>query len=664
MRPFDHRPGPGARPAESRARPAPAGRVRATFAALMAAVLAGCAAAGDPEPVPEGPAPVVLQSGGATDDQEERASRLYQAALDDFQRGLLAGAVRDARTVVEELPSTRWSGAALWLLARALERNGQLEEAADAARRYASLLPPSDSRTAEVRLLEGRVLVGLDRRAEAAARLLEIPSDAPPEVSDEALALLRDVAPLLERDTLGDLLAGTPLGQPLAAPLMVAYARALVLAGDDAEAREFAEAALDAGAAGPDEAAARSLLADLGVTGADPAGADAPAVRIAALLPTSGSPNLQRYATLIEEGVRAAMAQENAPANVELVVQDDAGDPEQAATLLRTLQAGSAAPVVGVVGPLLDDILREAAAARSGPLAFVSPTALTAEGEAGLFSLGAPDPGSARALARYAAGTGLEYVVVIHPDDEDARFQADAFREAFQELRGSVLRTFNYPPGTTYFEDALRQAEALEPDALFLPAPAADIQALAPQVSFFGLDTLGVKVLGTADWASEEVLQSVSPRHTTGVVVATPRGAGDTSEGYRRFVRAYEATFQRTVRDPLPAVGYDATSLLLLAIRTGARTAAEVRTALEHIEGFEGASGVLSVEDGRVVREHHLVCVQDRQLIDIEPGQRVIHHRPMRPGDPEENEPELVPAGPLEIYCPGMEPPELPGRIR
>lgn len=624
-------------------------------------VVVACTTVADPGPAPEGPAPVVLQPGGASAEQEERAARLVRAARQDFERGVMAGAVRDARTVVEELPATRWSGAALWLLARALERSGEPEPALEAARRYGSVLPPDDPRLGDVRLLEGRILADLDRPADAAARLMEIPPAVPAEVGEEALTVVRGLASTLPRESLGDVLAGTPLGQPLAAPLMVAYARTLRLAGENPAAAEYAQAALDAGARGSDEEAARALLADLGVAGAGLPGTDAPMVQLAALLPTSGSPTLQRYASLIEEGVRAAFASEQAPANVELVIRDDAGDPAQAASIVQALRSD---PVVGIVGPLVDDVLMGAAQARSGPLALVSPTALTSRGDAGIFSLGAPDPGSARALARYAAETGLEYVVVIHPDDEDARFQAEAFRDAFEELRGSVLRTFTYPPGTTYFAEALRQAEALEPDALFLPAPAEDVEALAPQVSFFGLDTLGVKVLGTAEWASEEVLQTVSPRHTNGVVTATPRRTGEASEAYERFVRAYEGTFQRTVRDPLPAVGYDATSLLLLAIRTGARTPAEVRSALESIEGFEGATGVLSVEDGRVVREHHLVCIQERRLLDIEPGQAVIHHRPTRPGDPEENEPETVPAGPLEIYCPGTAPPELSGRIR
>lgn len=636
-------------------------RIRVSLvAALTVGLLQGCAAGPADESAPPGPAPVVIQPGPTSEDQEERAARLFQQALQDFDWGRMDDVMEEAGTVVEELPTTRVSGAALWLLARAQERAGRNEAALASARRYADLLAPDDPRRAPAHLLEGRILTEEGRAGEAAAVMLSMPGDMPAEIRDEALTLVRDLAPALETEQLGDLLAGTPLGQPLAAPLMVAYARALRLAGEPSRAREYAEASLQAGATGPDADAARALLADLGA-GPEGAVAGGVRVRIAALLPSSGSPSLQRYANLIEEGVRAALEAPDVPPNVTLEVADDGGDPIQAADRIRALESE---PVVAVVGPLLDDELMSAARARTGPLPLISPTALTAEGGAGIFSLGAPDPGAARALARYAAGSGLDYVVVIHPDQPESNYEARVFRETLEEQRGSVLRTITYPPGTTTFGDALRQAEALHPDALFLPVPAEDIQALAPQVSFFGLDTLGVNILGTADWASDEVLQSVSPRHTDGVVTATPRQPGPQSEAYQRFVRAYEERFQRSVRDPLPAAGYDAASLLLLAVRSGAGTPAEVRRALERIQGFEGATGVLSVEDGRVVREHHLVCIQDRALLDVEPGEATIHYRPMRPGDPEKNEPERVPAGPLEIYCPGTAPPELSGRIR
>ncbi|SVB69207.1 uncharacterized protein METZ01_LOCUS222061, partial [marine metagenome] len=54
----------------------------------------------------------------------------------------------------------------------------------------------------------------------------------------------------------------------------------------------------------------------------------------------------------------------------------------------------------------------------------------------------------------------------------------------------------------------------------------------------------------------------------------------------------------------------------------GARTPRELLEALEQTSNFPGATGSLSVEDGRIQREHFLVCLQDRRTQGVAPGQR------------------------------------------
>jgi ABC-type branched-subunit amino acid transport system substrate-binding protein len=564
-----------------------------------------------------------------------------RAALEAERAGEAAAT---ARRVVEGYPTTRSSGDAALLLARALEARGDADGAASAVRLYREALGPMDPRRSDALLREARLRAAAGRPAPAIRLLLEIPADAPDSVRADGLRRIRGNAAELDRETLESLLESTPLGQPLRIPLAVEYARSLRLAGREEEARRYARVALDEGATGPDRAAARRLL---GETADDDT---VEPVRLGALLPVSGSPALREYARAMRRGAEAAVHASGLP-GVELAVADDAGDPGRAADVVRS--PGPGAPVVGWIGPLTEDALDRAASARSGRMPLVSPTAQDTRGLPSVYSLQGFDPGSARTLAEYAAGSGLDVVVVIHPDEPGPAYEARVFEERFTELRGSVLRTLTYPPGATYFEEQLRAAEVLRPDALVLPIPARDIEALAPQVSFFGLDTLGVNVLGTADWALDPVLESVSPRHTDGVVVATPRPPGSRPPGFSRFQAAYEERFQESVRDPLPALGYDAAALLLLALETGARSPERVRAALERVRDFQGATGTLSVEEGSIRRAHELVCLQNRESVPVEPGEVSVHVRPTRPGDPDEGEPERVPAGPLEIYCPG-----------
>jgi branched-chain amino acid transport system substrate-binding protein len=80
--------------------------------------------------------------------------------------------------------------------------------------------------------------------------------------------------------------------------------------------------------------------------------------------------------------------------------------------------------------------------------------------------------------------------------------------------------------------------------------------------------------------------------------------------GWPDFVRDYETRYRRTLDNPYPALGYDAASLALEAIRSAGGRREDVATALERIRDFRGATGLLSIEDGRVTRRPFLVRIR------------------------------------------------------
>ena len=164
------------------------------------------------------------------------------------------------------------------------------------------------------------------------------------------------------------------------------------------------------------------------------------------------------------------------------------------------------------------------------------------------------------------------------------------------------------------------RVETLEPVAVFVPVPAEDVELIAPQIIHFGLDTLGIDVLGTSGWADSRALRTIDPRHTNGVVATAPIGAGSDTPAYLRFKAAYEEHFQRTLVSPVPAAGYDAALLLLEALRAGATGSSGIIEALELLGEVEGATGVFSFVDGRVVRSTHVVLIENATLTPIPIG--------------------------------------------
>jgi ABC-type branched-subunit amino acid transport system substrate-binding protein len=343
----------------------------------------------------------------------------------------------------------------------------------------------------------------------------------------------------------------------------------------------------------------------------------------------------------------------------ELVVQDSGGDLIGARIAFSAIEASD---VLGVIGPLQDVALSEIADRVQGRLVVISPTSpAVPEGSTGVYSLSSADPGGVRALARYAISSDLYTAVVLYPESADGLYQARAFSDAFQSNGGLLLDEISYPSGATFFEEELRRAEELRPDVLVLPIPARDVELMAPQVTFFGLDSLEIRVLGTTGWNEEAMLSRVDTRHTNGVVTASPQPPDGEWEGYRRFVEAYEALYQRTLPDLVPALGYDAAALLLEGIRRGASTPDGLLDTLEAMPGFSGATGRLFVDDGRVVRDHFVGCLQDRQVLDVPDGARSdpIVRPPLR--DPET---DSIPEGALDrvvgFQCPVLLVPSVP----
>jgi ABC-type branched-subunit amino acid transport system substrate-binding protein len=606
------------------------------FLSLLAGVLTACQAVGADPPAPSAvtfPDPV-LERGSISPAREVRAAELYAEAAEAMELGRAADARALAAEVVEAYPRAPVSGLALHLRARAALAQGAWDQADADAGRFAGLLAEGDPRGPEARLLQADAQAGKGDQGARLERLLLIGAEVPTNVRLRALEGARESSATLERGPLERLVAQSPAG-PVRAVAQARYALLLQAAGRSEEARVQARAALDGGARGTDSVSAVAVL-----EGRNPLAAVVlRRFDLATVLPTGGSPAFRDFAGLVAEGVEVAAASVlEGLAEVGVVARDDQGEPAIAAAVTRELEGGD---ILGAVGFLEEGALTAAASARRGQLPLVSPTARTAGAE-GAYALAGADPQAAAAMARYAAQEGFMRVAVIHSQAPHSVEEADAFASTLAALGVPLAGRFAYPAGTTSYRsqilaarEALRAAEIralnlgpddtlhvelLEPVALFAPVPPEDVELLAPQIIFHGLDTLAIQTLGTSGWTDAQTREVVDDRHTTGVVATAPVGVGPGSPGDVRFQQAYERHFQRSLVSAVPALGYDAALLLLEAARSGARTPAQLRSALERLRDIEGVTGTFSVVGGRVIRRTHVVRIEHGALIPILPG--------------------------------------------
>lgn len=586
--------------------------LRPTLLLLLAAL--SCTPTGGPEPAP---APVTpppepsLVAGELTPAETAAGRGFLESALTAAEAGDWAEAARSAREVVENFPALPGSPAALPILARAAAETGDLDTARDAAEQVLALFGDDAELVGESLLILGRSDLATGDSLTAVRRLATIPADASPETIEAAVDLVRDVVPSFSAEDLSGILGDVAAPAPVLPPIQVEYGMALYFQGGTEEARRMGTAALESGASGREEELARALASG---RVEDALGE---ARTVGAILPSSGPPTLSRFGTLLEEGIRIALEEQRTSDRrpVQLSLYDDGGSVASLETLIPTIETDG---VSAIIGPLLDDAVVAAASLRRRPMPILSPTARDLPaGVQGVYSLMGPDPSGPQALAEWAAGSGLSRVVILHPTEPASSYEAEVFREAFTASGGQVLEQLRFPVGTTFFEEFLRQVEALSPDALVLPLQPQVIELVAPQVTFYGLDTLGIQVLGTDGWTSETLLQDVDPRHTNGVVATTTLPGGLPSPAARRFREQYEEIHRQTLRSEVPALGYDAARIILEGIRAGASTGDDLLNFIAALDGFEGATGRLSVADGRLVRSHYLVRLENRTMIPV-----------------------------------------------
>jgi len=547
-----------------------------------------------------------IQRGSSSPEAEATVARLLADGEAALRQGRSERALEIASDVVNDFSTANGSSGALWLRARARAESDSAAAAARDASRFLELLAGDDARRPEVAWFTAENaedgMLGL--RA-----LGDLSSDEVDEVRGDALELARTRIRGTATDSLlvlSDELADTPVAHLV----RLESAVGLYFRGEVAQAAEIGRGLLERPLSQSDREIARSLVEG---TAESVLGAG---VAVGAILPITGSPILREYAEAIQEGIRVALdsrAQEQRRP-VRLEVRDDGGDPSRASRAVRELEGAGA---LGVIGPLLENQLEAAATARASGLALISPTSESVPTSRGVYSLGAADPGAAQALAEYAAREGLSRIAIVYPRSSIGSAEARVFREAFQDAsRGGFVdaREFTYESGVTFFREQLMGAVDFGAEAVVFPVPESDVELIAPQVSFFALDSLGVRVMGTGAWASREVFDRVDPRHLDGVIVASARDREGESEAYRTFVQRYEQVVRKTLRSPVPAFGYDATLLLLEAIDRGARSPADLEAQLRSIRNFPGATGTLSISDGRVVRLHQLYEIRGGEL--------------------------------------------------
>ncbi|MGH7545497.1 MAG: ABC transporter substrate-binding protein, partial [Gemmatimonadota bacterium] len=301
--------------------------------------------------------------------------------------------------------------------------------------------------------------------------------------------------------------------------------------------------------------------------------------------------------------------------------------------------------VLGIVGPVADDGLRTAATRRtSSDLVLVSPLARQADALGpNVYSLWFTTEDLER-LARTIAEFGVRQmgarrVAVVFPGDAVGFTQYEAFAQEARLHGAEIVAAEPYALNATTYEAPLSRVDSVNPEAVYAVAtdPRAVIQ-LAPQLAYYGLR--GIQIFGDPNWVDPESVRILDPRFLNGTVVATYLDRFSPESRWSEFEDLFEARYRKSLgNNIIPALGYDAVSLLLRAVPAATRQPGILARSLRNGLPYRGATGVMQVRGGRIQRDAVVVEIRDRQVF------RTYPHPIQRPPEPAPSDSVAPPPG-------------------
>ena len=328
-------------------------------------------------------------------------------------------------------------------------------------------------------------------------------------------------------------------------------------------------------------------------------------VKIGHVGPTSGS--IAHLGKDNENGARMAIEELNAKGvtiggkkvKLELLAEDDGGDPKQGTAAAQKLVDSK---VVGVIGHLNSGTSIPASKIYSDAgIPQISPSAtnpkFTRQGYKTTFRVVADDVHLGGTLGRYAA-KDLKGKSIAVIDDRTAYGQgvADEFEKGVKGAGGAIAgREFTNDKATD-FTAILTSLKAKKPDIVFFGGMDAVAGPMMRQMKQLGIEA---KFMGGDGICTGELPKLSAGTMVDGQVVCAEAGGveGVAKKSMDDFYAAFKKKYNADVQVYAPYV-YDAMNVLVAAmVKAGSSEPAKYLPVLAKTEGYKGVTGTISFDN-------------------------------------------------------------------
>lgn len=325
-----------------------------------------------------------------------------------------------------------------------------------------------------------------------------------------------------------------------------------------------------------------------------------------------------------KNGVLLAAAEINRAGGIngrklDVVIEDDQGSPERAATVVNKLVHQDNV-VALIAGGASGSSLAAGPNAQAAKVPMISPSstnpAVTQIGNY-IFRACFIDAFQGDVMARFAFNTlkARKAAIMLDYNSPYSRGLTDFFELSFTKLGGEVVSKQSYTQGDADFKGQLSSIKATEPDVVYLPGYYGDIAIIAKQARQLNITQ---PLLGGDGWDAPELWQLAGDA-LNGSYISNHYSVDDPSPATQKFAQDYRFQSGNLAPDAHAALAYDAMRFLGEAIQRAGTEGPKLRDALAVTKNFAGITGIISMDQDRnAVKPAVVLKLEDGRYIYLE----------------------------------------------
>lgn len=300
---------------------------------------------------------------------------------------------------------------------------------------------------------------------------------------------------------------------------------------------------------------------------------------------------------------------------IRLVLEDDGGRPDQAASVVTKLITSD--DVMAVIGE--NSSAQSIAAApicQQNKIPMISPSStnpkVTELGDY-IFRVCFIDPNQGKALAAFAKNSLKldKAAILIDKKNDYSVGLAQFFRQEYEKLGGKIVAEQSYSGGDTEFRPQLTAIKTASPQMLFIPGFYTEVGQIAIQTRDLGIS---IPLVGGDGWDSPTLIE-IGGKAMDETYFSDHYFVGDPRPLVQDFVKKIRARHGKNP-EANAALGYDALQILARAIReTGSLDRQKIRDHIASVKDYQGVSGTITMgPDRNPIKPVAMIKIQNGQM--------------------------------------------------